>query len=82
MNTAKRHPFPPLTNRSSRYINVSGSVYTISEAEKITNVCRDQIRVMIRHGKVDTVTIPGGWERIPETEICKIKTQHNKFACR
>jgi hypothetical protein len=28
---------------------------------------------MIRHGKVATVTIPGGWERIPESEMKKIR---------
>jgi hypothetical protein len=79
---ATTHPFQTECKKQDKYINVSGNAYTLSDAEQLTNVCKEDIRIMIRYGHIDIVTIPGGWKRIPESELSKIKKQHNKFACR
>jgi excisionase family DNA binding protein len=62
-----------MNKTQDRYINLSESTYTISEAERLTNVDRDKIRIMINHGQIQTVRMPGGWMRIPGSEMQKIK---------
>lgn len=70
---ATTHPFQTRCRKQDKYINVSGNVYTLSDAVLLTGAHRADIRAMIRLGQIETVRMPGGWERIPESELDKIR---------
>ena len=47
--------------------------YTVSDFADIVGVSRATVHRWINNGSVDVVDIPGGWRRIPESQVMKFK---------
>lgn len=47
--------------------------YTVSEFAAIMNVTPQAVYRWINLGSLKTITLNGGWKRIPESEIKRIK---------
>lgn len=47
--------------------------YTKTEFAELVGVKRASVHRWIKNGSVKTINIPGGWSRIPESEVKRFK---------
>jgi hypothetical protein len=56
--------------------------YTVSEAALALNMSPEQVRSMIGLGDIRVAVISGGWKRIPQSEVARLRDgQHQRIAC-